>query len=191
LYTDGTTDGGLFYSPTPADSLPAGFVFNGTNLCYDPALMEDPTTIDIVYSISAGVSGTGSTCVRTDLATVTIVPQSTIDLDLPSGFCVDETVNLNDYLFSDSIAVDMDSEGMWTIDPDNGGLDTLAGTISNFGGTGLFTICYTEIETYVCPDGEVTECIAEDCEVVNIYDISGELIDAYPAATVSIWSNSL
>jgi len=92
-------------------------------------LIEDPTTVNIVYSVADGPTGTGTTCIRTDVATVTIVPQ-------PGG------------------------------------------------GTGLFTVCYTETETDPDPDSEYN-CATEDCEVIEVYDISAELTDSLSACLSS------
>jgi len=127
---------------------------------------------------------------------VVLIPNPDVDLDLPSDFCVDETIDLNDYLFHNGAIADTLNTGVWTIYAGN---DTTAtydgsdlnvmgpGIISNVDSTGLFTICYTETEIYVCPVTlEESVCISEDCEVVNIYDIDAELVDKLVALCLMV-----
>jgi len=174
-YEPTTTPGGVWGNLLDVAGVGGAITLNGTNICYNPATLTEATTVSVDYSVVA-YPGADGCCIGLSTTTITIVPQPEVDLDLPSSFCNLETINLYDYVVAPSAGAGAgDGAGVFT---NNAGLtiDNATGAITLAGFTGLVEICYSETISGTSASGEALDCISEDCEVITIDDINGEIV---------------
>ncbi len=145
---------------TPIDPANASITVNGDVLSYTPSAIADQTTIDVAYSV--GVAG----CASVDYATVTLVPQPAVDIDLPSGICLGESITLTDYLVSTPTN---GATVTWVATDVNGAALTITAGAITPTVAGNVSVCYTET---------IGDCVDTDCDVLGVSEGVATIEDA-------------